>query len=158
MGRNCINRLVEFVPMIKGFHPFGMCADTKQQISLSLDEFEVIRLLDYLSLSQEEAAQRMQISRPTLTRIYEKARTKFSTALVEGCSLVIEGGNVQLQNHRYHCPKCNYHSDTSETDITECPQCHSSLIASINECYYNQCNQCNKCNKRRKHENRNTGI
>ncbi len=156
MGRNCINRLVEFVPMIKGFHPFGMCADNKQQISLSLDEFEVIRLLDYLHLGQDEASQRMQISRPTLTRIYEKARIKFATALVEGCSLVIEGGNVQLQQQRYHCPKCNYHSDSSSEDITSCPKCLSNLISPINECYYNHCNQCNKCHKRRKNENSNT--
>jgi uncharacterized protein len=147
MGRNCIHRFVEFVPVIKGFRPFGVCAENKQQIVISLDEFEAIRLLDYLNMNQEEASLKMQISRPTLTRIYEKARLKYATALVEGCALVIEGGNVQLSNQRYHCPKCNYHSDSSEQDITQCPKCQSPLIASINECYYHHCNQCKKCSK-----------
>jgi uncharacterized protein len=158
MGRNCIHRYVEFVPAIKGLKPFGVCADNKQQIILSLDEFEVIRLLDYLNMNQEEASLKMQISRPTLTRIYEKARLKYATALVEGCTIVIEGGNVQLSHQRYHCPKCHFNSDSSDQQMTQCPKCHSALIAPINECYYNQCNQCKKCNKGEKNENRNTRI
>jgi len=51
---------------------------------LNFDEYETIRLLDYEGLMQEEAAERMNVSRPTLTRIYENARKTMAKAFVEG--------------------------------------------------------------------------
>lgn len=145
MGRNCINRQVEFAPVIKGFRPFGRGVNRRQQVTLALDEFEVIRLLDYLHLTQEEAAIKMQISRPTLTRIYEKARITFARALVEGCSLIIEGGDIQFKHHEYHCNQCHNKILTTDADISNCPQCNSSLLDSMEDCHRNKCKQCRKC-------------
>ena len=59
-----------------------------------LEEYEAIRLADYEN-SHEEAAQRMNISRPTFTRLYDKAR-KHSPAFIESKSIVIRGGIMKL--------------------------------------------------------------
>ena len=76
------------------------------EITLSLDEFEAVRLLDYEGLMQEEAADRMNISRPTLTRIYENARKTIAQAFVEGKMILIDGGNVQFGKQWFRCKRC----------------------------------------------------
>ena len=63
-------------------------------INLTYDEYEVLRLLDHLQMTQEQCAQRMQISRPTVTRIYDEARRKIADMLVGGKSLTTGGGAV----------------------------------------------------------------
>lgn len=60
------------------------------EVELTLDELEAIRLADYQGLYHEEAAGRMNISRPTFGRILEEARRKVATALMEGKALKIE--------------------------------------------------------------------
>jgi predicted DNA-binding protein (UPF0251 family) len=75
-------------------------------VSLLFDEYEAIRLLDYEGMNQEHAAEQMNVSRPTLTRIYEKARKTIAQALVEGKMIVIEGGNVQFEKQWFRCKKC----------------------------------------------------
>lgn len=63
---------------------------------VSLDEFEAIRLADLEGLYQEEAAARMNVSRPTFGRIIESARRAVAEALVLGKQLRIEGGVVSM--------------------------------------------------------------
>ena len=63
-------------------------------INLTYDEYEVIRLLDYIKLTQEQCAEKMNISRPTVTRIYNEARQKIADVLVNGQRLTISGGDV----------------------------------------------------------------
>jgi len=58
-----------------------------------VEEVEVLRLVDLEGLEQEEAAQRMGISRRTLWNDLQLARKKVAQALVEGKAIVIEGGN-----------------------------------------------------------------
>ena len=53
-------------------------------IRLSLDEFEVIRLVDLEALTHEECAAQMDISRSTVQEIYESARRKIAACLVHG--------------------------------------------------------------------------
>ncbi len=62
-------------------------------ISLEPAELEVLRLLDLENLSQEEAGERMGVSRGTIWRLQERARTKVTQALVEARRLVITGPN-----------------------------------------------------------------
>ena len=147
MGRNCISRQVHSAPVIKGFRPFGRCGRSKQEILLTLDEFEAIRLLDYQHLNQEEAAVQMQISRSTLTRIYEKARVKFATALVEGSMLLIEGGDIRIKSHTFHCNHCHNQVQSEAAEIVHCPQCNSTDLDSLDECHKKQCSKCKKCSK-----------
>lgn len=67
-----------------------------EDVILGVDEFEVIRLLDYEHLTQEQCAQRMHIARTTVTRMYEQARTKLAQSLVTGRQMRIEGGEYVL--------------------------------------------------------------
>jgi len=74
-----------------------------QEVQMSLDEFEAIRLADEQGLYQAAAAQRMGVSRATFGRVLESARRKVAEALVHGRLLMITGGPVE---HRPSCPAC----------------------------------------------------
>jgi predicted DNA-binding protein (UPF0251 family) len=76
------------------YKPAGIPAESLNWINLSLDEFETIRLLDHVGLDQEQAAAKMGVSRPTVTRVYASARRKIADALVTGQAICIEGGPV----------------------------------------------------------------
>ena len=92
MARPQKQRCICSIPQTTGFSPRG-CA-VSGSVNLTYDEYEVIRLLDHLRLTQEECAERMQISRPTVTRIYDEARRKMADMLVNGKELTIGGGDV----------------------------------------------------------------
>lgn len=72
----------------------------QESVSLRFDEFEAIRLLDYEGMQQAEAAAIMNISRPTLTRIYTSARSAIAEALIEGKPIHITGGNVDFESYQ----------------------------------------------------------
>lgn len=65
-------------------------------VKMTVDEYETIRLIDYEGLIQEECAEKMNIARTSVQRIYNNARKKISTALVESKMLVIDGGEYRL--------------------------------------------------------------
>lgn len=76
-------------------------------MTLTLDEFEAIRLTDREGLYQEQAAERMGVSRATFGRIVEAARRKIAEVLVEGKALRIEGGPVHaMQGGPFRCKRC----------------------------------------------------
>jgi uncharacterized protein len=106
MPRPKQNRRICSPPKMMGYKPFGIPRSNLKSISLRFDEYEAIRLLDYEGLNQEQAAERMNVSRPTLTRIYENARKVVATAFVEGTILVIEGGEVKFDGEWFRCKRC----------------------------------------------------
>jgi predicted DNA-binding protein (UPF0251 family) len=71
-----------------------------EEVALTLDEFEAIRLADLLQMYQEAAAKQMGVSRPTFGRILEQAHQKVADALVHGKVIRIGGGAVQMAGHR----------------------------------------------------------
>ena len=87
-------------PDYYSFIPEDAEKDIIETIELSLDEFETIRLLDYEGLNQEECAARMGVARTTVTAMYENARKKLITAVVEGKRLSIAGGNIEIDRER----------------------------------------------------------
>jgi len=111
-------------PLMSGFKPFGIPRSMAEGVTLQYDEYESIRLLDYEGLLQEEAAEKMNVSRPTLTRIYENARKTIAKAFVEGKIIVIEGGSVDFGRTWYRCRKCNKLIDGIENHI-HCKGCKS---------------------------------
>jgi len=148
MSRPQRTKLVKFMPCIKGFKPFGRNRGQQQLVILTVDEFEVIRLLDYIGLSQEEAATEMQISRPTLTRIYEHARNSIAKAFVEGASISIEGGSVSFSEEMYECTNCHttYSMPIDHSGFADnCPQCHSEKVTNLNNCFRKGCHRCHAC-------------
>ena len=75
------------VSKITAFRPEPQENDTP--IPLEHAELEVLRLLDLENLSQEEAGERMGVSRGTIWRLQKRARTKVTQALIEGRRLEI---------------------------------------------------------------------
>src|SRR5574344_354385 len=108
--------------LMSGFKPFGIRPSMAEEVALQYDEYESIRLLDYEGLLQEEAAEKMNVSRPTLTRIYESARKTIAQAFVEGKMIVIDGGNVDFGRRWYRCRKCNKLFDHIDKHIP-CENC-----------------------------------
>lgn len=74
------------------FKPNGIPASELIKTDLETDEFEAVRLVDMLQLSQQEAALEMKVSRQTFANILKVARKKITTALVQGEALVLIKG------------------------------------------------------------------
>ena len=74
-----------------------------EQVNLTMDEYEAVRLLDYEGMTQEQCAAQMKVARATITLIYDSARKKLADSLVNGKLLRIEGGNVILCEHAGSC-------------------------------------------------------
>lgn len=72
------------------FKPNGVPASDLVKTALQKDEFEAVRLVDMLQLSQQQAAQEMQVSRQTFANILKSSRKKITTALVEGNALILK--------------------------------------------------------------------
>ncbi|MEA4982576.1 MAG: DUF134 domain-containing protein [Paludibacter sp.] len=106
MPRPKQNRKVTSPPLMLGYKPFGIPRSQLDSVIIHYDEFEAIRLLDYEGLMQEQAAERMNVSRPTLTRIYEQARRSIAKAFIEGKMILIEGGNVEFYGEWFRCKRC----------------------------------------------------
>ncbi len=82
-----------------------------ETVVLSIDEYEVLRIVDYEKRTHEQCAVQMDISRTTVTEIYENARHKLSDALVNGKRLEIAGGRYRLcEGSARHCcgRKCGF--------------------------------------------------
>jgi len=81
-------------PLAAVFKPAGVPARTLAWVTLALDEFEALRLVDREGLDQDQAAERMGVSRPTVTRLLGRARAKVAQVICDGAALAIEGGPV----------------------------------------------------------------
>jgi len=94
-------------PAAPTFKPAGVPACDLDEVRMTLDEFEALRLADLDGLYQEQAALRMGVSRTTFGRIVDSARRKVADALVHGKVLHIEGGPVERGRRR--C--CRFHDE-----------------------------------------------
>ena len=92
--RHC--RRVAQLPQANYYKPRGIPLALLEEVVLTVDELEAIRLTDLEGLYQAEAAEKMSISRQTLGRILDSAHKKIATALVHGKALLIEGGPIQI--------------------------------------------------------------
>ncbi len=125
-------RRIHQPPGFKNFKPIGIPRNKLKSITLTVDEYEAMRLADYLGLEHLEASEKMAISRPTFTRVIEKARHKIARAIVDGMELVVEGGNIEFANTLHHCRDCGeeqvkpYHEYTAD-----CPECGSDNVEDI---------------------------
>ena len=106
MSRPHKARKINNPPRMKGFRPFGMSYCVKVSLKMKYEEYESIRLVNYEMLSQDAAALQMNISRPTFTRVYNRALKIIAKSFVEGKAIEIEGGNYQFDKEWYRCKKC----------------------------------------------------
>lgn len=93
-------RKVCSMPDCGAFAPVDRTNRLSESVEMSIDEYEVIRLIDLQGYTQEECAAQMDISRTTVTGIYNEARKKLAEMLVNGRILRITGGDIALCTHR----------------------------------------------------------
>jgi predicted DNA-binding protein (UPF0251 family) len=121
MGRPRKCRWVETEPGVTFFKPRGIPLRTLQQTVITVDELEAMRLADYLEMTQEEVAQKMQVSRPTVTRMLARAHRALADALVHGKAICIEGGDYRLGQQ---CDACGQWAELeSGVAAPECCSC-----------------------------------
>jgi predicted DNA-binding protein (UPF0251 family) len=100
---------VAALPPCAYFKPAGIPISRLEEVELSVDEFEALRLADLEGLYQDDAAVRMGVSRPTFARIVEASRRKVAQVLVHGRALRIGGGPVALVGLRqFRCEECRH--------------------------------------------------
>lgn len=118
--RKC--RWITYKPELTFFKPEGVPLRALEIITLTLDEIEAIRLADYEGLYQEEAAERMKVSRQTFGNIVSSARKKIADAIINGKAIKIEGGVVSFNGTEFVCRRCGKILNIPfEND--ECPEC-----------------------------------
>ncbi|MFP4025804.1 MAG: DUF134 domain-containing protein [Thiohalospira sp.] len=126
-------RRVESPPVLKGFKPFGIPNWFNDQVLLHFEEYEALQLVGYKNLSQEFAANIMNVSRPTFTRIYNSGLKKILEALAEGKSVMINGGDVYFDKDWYKCYKCQVVFTPEENKNPICINCQSENLEHINK-------------------------
>lgn len=100
MARPRKHRRICSVPNQKQLNSFKKGENT---VDITIDEFETVRLIDYVGLTQQECAKQMQVARSTITAIYDSARYKISDSLINHKSLNVEGGDFELCPNSKHC-------------------------------------------------------
>jgi predicted DNA-binding protein (UPF0251 family) len=123
MPRPSCCRRVTGHPIASLFSPHGDQASGADQVVVTLDEFEAIRLADGEGLTQEHGAEQMQVSRPTFGRVLESAHRKVADALVHGKALRISGGTVcTLKTHGpWDCPRWKHPEGTGDVSESVAP-------------------------------------
>jgi predicted DNA-binding protein (UPF0251 family) len=123
-------RKISNPPVISGFKPYGnnKKSGKEESVFLHLEEYEALRLCDYEMLNHHQASVLMAVSRPTLSRIYSKARQKIAEALVQGKPIIIEGGKIYFDSEWFSCKACGcfFNNPDKQVEIKECPLCRSS--------------------------------
>jgi uncharacterized protein len=125
MSRPRMCRCIRSLPAADRFHPCSRVSTG--EVVLAIEELEALRLADLECKTQEEAANSMRISRQTFGRIVESARSKVADAFVSGKSIVIQGGDYEMEKREFKCANCGHAWEVpfgiSRPD--ECPQCNS---------------------------------
>ncbi len=98
-GRPVKYRIVRLDPKISQFSPRGR-PGRPEAVNLGMDQFEALRLVDFIGLAQKEAAKSMQVSQQTLSRILRKARKSIAEAIVSGKIIKIQGGTYVISSHQ----------------------------------------------------------
>ena len=101
MARPTINKRICELPRGNVFKSNNL--ESTLVVKMTIEEFEVFRLIDYAKHNQNEAASIMGVARTTVTKLYTDARSKIATYLVSGKKLEIEGGNYVLCKNMDTC-------------------------------------------------------
>jgi len=136
-------RRLFFQPNTTYFKPVGIPLKNLEEIILSFDELEAIRLIDGEEMGQIKAGKKMKISQSTLSRLLKIGRKKLAEAIVNGKAIRIQGGDFKVMNSNdlkkrrmknfietetfCVCPKCNYkieHKRGVPCAKIKCPDCN----------------------------------
>jgi uncharacterized protein len=131
MPRPFCCRRVQGEPPSAFFKPRGIPLAALEIVTMTVDEYEAVRLADLEGLYQEDAARRMEVSRQTFGRIVESAHRKIAEALVHAKALEIKGGEIEMDNLRkFQCGDCGHRWQVpfGTGRPGGCPQCKSRNI------------------------------
>ncbi len=120
-------------PDVIYFKPVGLGLHDLQEVFLSLDEFEAVRLADYEGFYQGIAAEKMNVSRQTFGNIINSAHRKLADFVINAKSLRIEGGVIEIsveQDGFFLCKNCEYKFEVpcDNSKPENCPKCESDNI------------------------------
>jgi predicted DNA-binding protein (UPF0251 family) len=119
-------RTISFLPPAAYFNPGKTPERQTGEVRIALDEWEALRLSDYLGLEQQECAGYMGLSQSSFQRILASARTKLACAIVEGLTVSIQGGNCHVSGRR-RCRQCGHEWESPTAPEPEarlqCPSC-----------------------------------
>jgi predicted DNA-binding protein (UPF0251 family) len=127
VARPMICRRIGCRPPAGLFKPAGIPASGLEEIIITMDELESLRLADLEGQYHEKAAARMGVSRQTFGNILESARRKTAEGLVNGRALRIQGGRYQMNERHFACRGCRHEwavpHGTGRPQA--CPKCES---------------------------------
>jgi predicted DNA-binding protein (UPF0251 family) len=119
--RPCCKR-VEELPGVTYFKPRAVPMAILEEVTLSVEELEALRLAHKEGLYQQEAAARMGVSRATFGRVLDLAHRKVTQALVDGCALRIEGGTFCMIGPE-RCERCPAKQQVADGAASPCEEC-----------------------------------
>ncbi|UCC99898.1 MAG: DUF134 domain-containing protein [Phycisphaerales bacterium] len=131
MPRPCKCRYVGFRPEACYFKPRGIPLSELEEVVLTMDEFESIRLADLEEMYQEQAAEQMNVSRQTFGNIINSAHKKIAEALVNARAVRIDGGVYRMSGmKRFKCHQCGHTWEIpyGTPRPADCPQCRDENI------------------------------
>lgn len=131
MARPKCPRLVNCRPGYSYYKPRGIPVSALEEVALTLDELEAVRLADHEGLYQEQASEAMNVSRQTFGRIIQSARRKIADALLSGKALRIEGGVIRMtEKRKFKCYNCgnDWEVPYGTGRPGGCPNCGSDNI------------------------------
>lgn len=141
-------RRIGFLPDATYFKPAGIPLRVIEEVRMSMEEAEAVRLKDLEGLDQEASAIRMNVSRPTFQRVLASARQKIADALLNGKAIRIEGGNFEIAMRRFRC--INGHEWYLQPELMAdkpaplCPTCKTSNIVTSSEADRGTCRRCRR--------------
>ena len=136
MSRPKRQRQISSYPKSTYFKPAGIRLKELQTIIISFEEFEAIRLKDFLGEDQKVAALQMGISQSTFHRIVVEARKKIAEALFKGMAIKINGGNFIMKETKTDNIKIaiSASSGNLEENIdSRFGRCQTFLVFSLND-------------------------
>lgn len=126
-----IKKIYSFPPYSQ-YKPPRIPMNKLQQIIISLEEFEALKLVDYENQPQRKAALSMDVSQATLNRLLKSARNKIAKGLVNGYALILEGGKNVLPCRIFKCGSCSHQWSPEEQGFPKkCPICGSEEVSRI---------------------------
>lgn len=129
---NRVKRRVSCFPKATYYKPREIPFCDLEIVNLSIEELEAIRLCDLLQVEQNEAADRMGVSRKTLWNDLQRARQKVVDTLVNGKAIEIAGGEYVNSGEcrvDFICEACRHEWEIECIGRPVCcPKCDSRNI------------------------------
>lgn len=114
---------------------FNKGKKSKEKIEITADEMEIIRLIDYKGLTQQECARQMQVARSTIAAVYERTRYKIASSFFDNKEIIIDGGEYELcSNSKSCCGQCGK-SRCRHCKHGSCANCIGIFHEHGKECY-----------------------